>query len=63
MADLTVARISACHKAFAIGGLDLFGHVNYVEARGPVFLVHGISSSIQGDCHLPRTKELLIGIY
>ena len=33
MADLPVERTTACHKAFAVCGLDYFGHVNYVEGR------------------------------
>ena len=31
MADLPVERTTAGHKAFAVCGLDYFGHVNYVE--------------------------------
>ena len=33
MADLPVKRTTAGHKAFAVCGLDYFGHVNYVEGR------------------------------
>ena len=33
MADLPVERTTAGHKAFAVYGLDYFGHVNYVEGR------------------------------
>ena len=32
-ADLPVERTTAGHKAFAVCGLDYFGHVNYVEGR------------------------------
>ena len=33
MADLPVERTTAGHKAFAVCGLDYFGHVKYVEGR------------------------------
>ena len=33
MADLPVERTTAGHRAFAVCGLDYFGHVNYVERR------------------------------
>ena len=33
MADLPVERTTAGLKAFAVFGLDYFGHVNYVERR------------------------------
>ena len=33
MADLPFERTAACYKAFAVYGLDYFGHVNYVEGQ------------------------------